>query len=174
MRPQATGGNANHDPSSPVILLPIIVLRHLKFRRSTLWGWLFVLLIGSMSIVAALVRYAALRAIWGEPKANVSHTIDVWAMVEITTSLLAVCSPALRVFFRKTKEKKAYEGSGVHKRVIITSPDLLSTVKSVAGGSDASRECSTVVVGPGEGFGSMHQLTHVESANESQGAQGRK
>ncbi|KAG0643175.1 hypothetical protein HOY80DRAFT_861028, partial [Tuber brumale] len=86
-----------------IIMLPILVLKNLTFRKSALWGWLFILFIGSISIVAALVRYGALRAVWGQTKANVTHTIDVSAMVEITTSLLAVCSPSLRVFFRGKK-----------------------------------------------------------------------
>ncbi|PWW76306.1 hypothetical protein C7212DRAFT_344791 [Tuber magnatum] len=112
-----------------IIMLPILVLKNLTFRKSALWGWLFILFIGSISMVAALVRYGALRAVWGQPKANVSHTIDVSAMVEIATSLLAVCSPSLRVFFRG--KKKPHQPSRRDVRHIHTNPDLLSTVKSV-------------------------------------------
>ena len=111
-----------------VIMLPIMVLKNLTFRKSALWGWLFILFIGSISIVAAIVRYGALRAVWGQPKASVTHTIDVSSMVEITTSLLAVCSPSLRVFFRgKNKPHRPIERD---VRDISTHPDLLSTVKS--------------------------------------------
>jgi len=113
-----------------VIMLPILVLKNLTFRKSALWGWLFILFIGSISIVAAIVRYGALRAVWGQPKASVTHTIDVSSMVEITTSLLAVCSPSLRVFFRG-KKKKPHRPMQRDVRDISTHPDLLSTVKSV-------------------------------------------
>ncbi|CUS12577.1 unnamed protein product [Tuber aestivum] len=112
-----------------IIMLPILVLKNLTFRKSALWGWMFILFIGSISIVAALVRYAALRVVWGQPKASVTHTIDVSAMVEITTSLLAVCSPSLRVFFRG--KKKPHLPSRRDVRHISTNPDLLTTAKSV-------------------------------------------
>ncbi|PUU79021.1 hypothetical protein B9Z19DRAFT_1125746 [Tuber borchii] len=96
-----------------------------------LWGWLFILFIGSISIVAAIVRYGALRAVWGQPKASVTDTIDVSSMVEITSSLFAVCSPSLRVFFGgKNKPHQPIERD---VRDISTHPDLLSTVKSAMG-----------------------------------------
>ncbi|RPA94768.1 hypothetical protein L873DRAFT_1393888 [Choiromyces venosus 120613-1] len=119
-----------------IIMLPILVLKNLTFRKSALWGWLFILFIGSISIVAALVRYGALRAVWGQPKASVTHTIDVAAMVEITTSLLAVCSPSLRAFFRG-KKNKPHRPSQRDVRDISTNPDLLSTVKSTTDARDS-------------------------------------
>jgi len=111
-----------------VIMLPILVLKNLTFRKSALWGWLFILFIGSISIVAAIVRYGALKAVWGQPKASITHTIDVSSMVEITTSLLAVCSPSLRVFFRG--RKKPHRPIQRDVRDISTDPDMISTIKS--------------------------------------------
>jgi len=35
------------------------------------------------------------------PRASITHTIDVWALVEIVSSILAVCLPSLRIFVRK-------------------------------------------------------------------------
>jgi len=89
-----------------IIMLPIVLLRQLTIKRADVWVYVFVLFIGSISIVAALVRYGALRAVWGQPKAEVTHTIDVWAMVEIVTSLIAVCLPAVRAFWKETAREK--------------------------------------------------------------------
>jgi len=111
-----------------VIMLPLLVLKNLTFRKSALWGWLFILFIGSISIVAAIVRYCALRAVWGQPMASVTHTIDVSSMVEMTTSLLAVCSPSLRVFFRG--RKKPHRPIQRDVRDISTHPDMISTIRS--------------------------------------------
>ncbi|PUU79011.1 hypothetical protein B9Z19DRAFT_1125732 [Tuber borchii] len=111
-----------------IIILPIIVLKNLTFRKSALQGWLFILFIGSISIVAAIVRYGALRALWGQPKASMTDTIGVSSMVEITTSFLAIYSPSLPVFFRG--KNKQYQSIERDVRYISTHPDLLSIVKS--------------------------------------------
>jgi cadmium resistance protein CadD (predicted permease) len=58
-----------------IILLPLLVLKQLNFQRAQVAVYAFVLAIGSVSILAALVRYGALRAVWGEPKAEITHTI---------------------------------------------------------------------------------------------------
>ena len=35
------------------------------------------------------------------PRAEITHTIDVWALVEIVSSIIAVCLPNLRTFVRR-------------------------------------------------------------------------
>jgi hypothetical protein len=56
---------------------------------------------GSVSILAALVRFICLKLVQATPRASITHTIDVWALVEIVSSILAVCLPSLRSFARK-------------------------------------------------------------------------
>ena len=66
-------------------------------------GLAFVFFMGSVSIIAALVRFATLKAVQNVPRAVITHTIDVWALVEIVSSILAVCAPSLRVFIRRQR-----------------------------------------------------------------------
>lgn len=77
-------------------------------NRAELGGIALVLCMAALSITAALARWATLEVVQHVPKANITHTIDVWALVEIVASLLAVCLPGLRAFVRKTKGR----GSG--------------------------------------------------------------
>ena len=56
---------------------------------------------GSVSILAALVRFITLKIVQSAPRTVITHTIDVWALVEIVSSILAVCTPSLRTFWRR-------------------------------------------------------------------------
>ena len=56
---------------------------------------------GSISILAALIRFICLKLVQSIPRASITHTIDVWALVEIVSSILAVCLPSLKTFVRK-------------------------------------------------------------------------
>ncbi|KAL1651962.1 hypothetical protein SLS58_000085 [Diplodia intermedia] len=59
------------------------------FTKSELSGLAFVLAMAALSITAALARFVTLELVQHVPKANITHTIDVWALVEIVASLLA-------------------------------------------------------------------------------------
>lgn len=67
-------------------------------------GLAFVLCMAALSITAALARFVTLQLVQRVPKANITHTIDVWALVEIVASLLAVCLPSCRAFVRRSRE----------------------------------------------------------------------
>ncbi|KAI1077912.1 hypothetical protein F5B20DRAFT_549739 [Whalleya microplaca] len=67
-------------------------------------GLAFVLCMAALSISAALARWVTLKLVQDVPKADITHTIDVWALVEIVASLLAVCLPSLRSFIRRKRE----------------------------------------------------------------------
>lgn len=47
------------------------------------------------------MRFVTLKLVHAIPRASITHTIDVWALVEIVSSILAVCLPSLRRFVRK-------------------------------------------------------------------------
>ncbi|KAI0200949.1 hypothetical protein F4808DRAFT_460456 [Astrocystis sublimbata] len=66
-------------------------------------GFAFVVAVAALSIVAALARWVTLNSVRNVPKADITHTIDVWALVEIVASLLAVCLPTLRNFVRRSR-----------------------------------------------------------------------
>ncbi|KAF2688222.1 hypothetical protein K458DRAFT_401590 [Lentithecium fluviatile CBS 122367] len=84
-----------------ILAIPISTLLVTKLGKRDRAGLAFVFLMGSVSILAALIRFICLKLVQSTPKASISHTIDVWALVEIVTSILAVCLPSLRSFARK-------------------------------------------------------------------------
>ncbi|KAL1597789.1 hypothetical protein SLS60_008276 [Paraconiothyrium brasiliense] len=83
-----------------ILSIPISTLLASKLNRTQRAGLAFVFLMGSVSILAALVRFICLKLVQSIPRASITHTIDVWALVEIVSSILAVCLPSLRTFVR--------------------------------------------------------------------------
>jgi hypothetical protein len=84
-----------------ILSIPISTILATKLGRIQRAGLAFVFLMGSVSILAALVRFICLKLVQATPRASITHTIDVWALVEIVSSILAVCLPSLRSFARK-------------------------------------------------------------------------
>ncbi|KAL5390667.1 hypothetical protein DPSP01_001740 [Paraphaeosphaeria sporulosa] len=84
-----------------ILSIPISTLLATKLNRTQRAGLAFIFLMGSISILAALVRFICLKLVQSVPRASITHTIDVWALVEIVSSILAVCLPSLRTFVRK-------------------------------------------------------------------------
>jgi hypothetical protein len=84
-----------------ILSIPIGTLLSTKLNRTQRAGLAFVFLMGSISILAALVRFICLKLVQSIPRASITHTIDVWALVEIVSSILAVCLPSLRTFVRQ-------------------------------------------------------------------------
>ncbi|GAP88409.1 putative archaeal flagellin n-terminal-like domain-containing protein [Rosellinia necatrix] len=68
-------------------------------------GFALVAAVAGLSIVAALARWVTLWLVHDVPKANITHTIDVWALVEIVASIVAVCLPSLRAFVRRHRHR---------------------------------------------------------------------
>ncbi|KAF2121417.1 hypothetical protein BDV96DRAFT_211808 [Lophiotrema nucula] len=95
-----------------ILAIPISTLLTTKLGRTERAGLAFVFLMGSVSIVAALVRFITLKIIQGVPKAEITHTIDVWALVEIVSSILAVCLPSLRAFVRRHSRHRLDSNNG--------------------------------------------------------------
>jgi glucan phosphoethanolaminetransferase (alkaline phosphatase superfamily) len=83
-----------------ILAIPISTIMATKLGKTERAGLAFVFLMGSVSILAALVRFICLKLVQSIPRASISHTIDVWALVEIVASILAVCLPSLRSFAR--------------------------------------------------------------------------
>ncbi|KAI0443490.1 hypothetical protein F4803DRAFT_311703 [Xylaria telfairii] len=105
---------ANISTDLVILSLPIFALTTLSRERRALttetrvtkaeWsGFALVIAVAALSIVAALARWITLELVQNVPKANITHTIDVWALVEIVASLLAVCLPSLRSFVRRSR-----------------------------------------------------------------------
>ncbi|KAI1166220.1 hypothetical protein F5B18DRAFT_96780 [Nemania serpens] len=105
---------ANISTDLVILALPLFALTSLsRGRRARTmdtsmtkaeWsGFAFVIAIAALSIVAALVRWITLKLVENVPRANITHTIDVWALVEIVASLLAACLPSLRSCVRRSR-----------------------------------------------------------------------
>ncbi|PVI02511.1 hypothetical protein DM02DRAFT_626708 [Periconia macrospinosa] len=84
-----------------ILSIPISTILATRLGRTERAGLAFVFLMGSVSVIAALIRFICLKLIQSSPKASITHTIDVWALVEIVSSILAVCLPSLRMFARR-------------------------------------------------------------------------
>jgi hypothetical protein len=84
-----------------ILGIPISTLMATKLGKKEKAGLTFVFVLGSISIIAALVRFITLKLIQGVEKASITHTIDVWALVEIVSSIIAICLPSLRTFVRR-------------------------------------------------------------------------
>ncbi|KAJ4296925.1 hypothetical protein N0V90_006973 [Kalmusia sp. IMI 367209] len=84
-----------------ILSIPISTLLAISMNKTQRAGLAFVFLMGSVSILAALVRFICLKLVQSTPRASITHTIDVWALVEIVSSILAVCLPSLRTFVRR-------------------------------------------------------------------------
>ncbi|KAK0645091.1 hypothetical protein DIS24_g8218 [Lasiodiplodia hormozganensis] len=93
--------------------------------KAELSGLAVVLIMAALSITSALARFITLELVQNVPKANITHTIDVWALVEIVASLLAVCLPSLRAFVRRWREgsKRGSRDSGVRKASMVPTAD---------------------------------------------------
>ncbi|OJD40565.1 archaeal flagellin n-terminal-like domain-containing protein [Diplodia corticola] len=85
----------------------------LAFGKAELSGLALVLAMAALSITAATARFVTLELVRHVPKASITHTIDVWALVEIVASLLAVCLPSLRAFVRGRRRAAAGKRGGV-------------------------------------------------------------
>lgn len=84
-----------------ILSIPISTLLEARLGKIERTGLIFVFFMGIISVLAALVRFACLKLVQSTPRASITHTIDVWALVEIVSSILAVCLPSLRVFMRR-------------------------------------------------------------------------
>ncbi|KAK5008832.1 hypothetical protein LTR16_003825, partial [Cryomyces antarcticus] len=71
-----------------ILSIPIASLAAMRLGKVEVSGLLFVFLMGSVSIIAALTRFVCLKLVQNVPKASITHTIDVWALVEIVASLI--------------------------------------------------------------------------------------
>lgn len=95
--------------ATDIVILSIPVhalwLRKSRFGTADTAGLVFVFAMGSVSIIAALVRFVCLALVRNVPRASITHTIDVWALVEIVSSVLAVCAPSCRAFGRMIGER---------------------------------------------------------------------
>lgn len=111
---------ANVTTDLVILAVPVLVLftlgrerRRLTMRagmgKVEISGIVFVLCMAALSIIAALARWITLFLVRDVPKANITHTIDVWALVEIVSSLVAVCLPSLRSFARKRRDRNKRE-----------------------------------------------------------------
>lgn len=121
-----------------ILSIPISTLLKTTLQRKERAGLFFIFLMGSISVLAALVRFVCLKLVQSIPRASITHTIDVWALVEIVSSILAVCLPSLRTFVRQ------HTPSSHTKSVSRSSSGMgsVDTVPSTAALPDFVRVCS--------------------------------
>lgn len=93
---------ANVATDAVVLSIPVHALwiRAKQFGNGDRAVLVFVFAMGNVSNVVALVRFVCLALVRNVLKASITHTIEVWALVEIVSSILTVCAPSCRAFER--------------------------------------------------------------------------
>ncbi|KAK7962998.1 uncharacterized protein PG986_003823 [Apiospora aurea] len=124
--------------------------------RPEMTGVAFVVAMSALSITAALARFVTLKLVQDVPRANITHTIDVWALVEIVASLMAVSLPTLRVFVRKRRGRghrpgrtMRSRGEGSSKVSIISDRRRYASVIGSRGGDSNAERAGPVAGMPG-------------------------
>jgi hypothetical protein len=119
-----------------IVSIPLSAIAGANLRKVEILGIVFVLLMGSASIIAAVARFIILKIVEHVPRASITHTIDVCATIEIFTSLCAVCLPSLRAFVRTRRPDSSKTGS--HLRSASKSSPLLKDSSPLGGHVSAS------------------------------------
>ncbi|KAG0634906.1 hypothetical protein HOY80DRAFT_1140305 [Tuber brumale] len=98
-----------------ILAVPLSLLHTLQLGRRQVVALIVVFLIGGLSIFAVVARFIIIfPKIKKNAKAPIVHTYELWALIEIMSSQLAVCLPALRGWLRGRKDnrsRKAWVGS---------------------------------------------------------------
>ena len=126
-----------------IVSIPISAIAASRLRKIELVGIFFVLLMGSISIVAAVARFIVLKIVEHVPRSSITHTIDVCATIEIVASLAAVCMPSLRAFTRQRRPESTRSSSSKDSS---TSSPLLQVSSSLGGGHPISPLTASRVV----------------------------
>jgi len=102
----------------PLIWIPIRLVRFLKLSRTDMWGMALVAVVGSISIIISIVRFAALYAAVNDNNmdAFLLKTF-VWSCIEETAGQCASCLPAFRVLLRRRSNAKNGSSIGYPSRV---------------------------------------------------------
>jgi len=114
-----------------ILAVPLSVLHTLQLGRRQAVALAVVFLIGGLSIIAAVARFVIIfPKIRRNAKAPIVHTYELWALIEITSSQLTVCLPALRGWLRGRKDNRSRKAWGSNER---------KTASDVSGGSSGRK-----------------------------------
>jgi len=114
-----------------ILAVPLSVLHTLQLGRRQAVALAVVFLIGGLSIFAAVARFVIIfPKIRRNAKAPIVHTYELWALIEITSSQLTVCLPALRGWLRGRKDNRSRKAWGSNER---------KTASDVSGGSSGRK-----------------------------------
>ncbi|KAI5786965.1 hypothetical protein DFH27DRAFT_603537 [Peziza echinospora] len=105
-----------------IMALPITVLRSLNLRRRDLFALSFVFIVGVVTILAAVIRYAVVYETFRKPSAptNVEKKINdimvvmSWCFIEAYLAQIAFCLPAFRVFLRSKSADSSTRPTGLN------------------------------------------------------------
>lgn len=100
-----------------------------------------VFFIGGLSIFAAIARFFVIYPkVRRDEKASIINTYELWALVEITTSQMAVCLPALRVYLRGHQSKKTGQSWNTRTDELHTGASRSTTAVGKDGESSSFQE----------------------------------
>ncbi|PUU78902.1 hypothetical protein B9Z19DRAFT_28771 [Tuber borchii] len=136
-----------------ILAVPLSVLHTLQLRRRQVVALVVVFLIGGLSIFAAVARFVIMfPEIKKNAKAPIVHAYELWALIEIASSQLTVCLPALRGWLRGRKDNRSRKTWGGNGRKTVSGVSGGSSAKKMRGGEDSFPGSDVSGVESGERF----------------------
>lgn len=136
-----------------ILAVPLSVLHTLQLGRRQAVALVVVFLIGGLSIFAAVARFVIIfPKIKKNAKAPIVHTYELWALIEIASSQLTVCLPALRGWLRGRKDNRNRKTWGGNGRKTVSGVSGGSSTKKTRGSEDSFPDSDVSGVESGERF----------------------
>lgn len=136
-----------------ILAVPLSVLHTLQLGRRQVVALVVVFLIGGLSIFAAVARFVVIfPKIKKNAKAPIVHTYELWALIEIASSQLTVCLPALRGWLRGRKDSRSRMTWGGNWQKTVSGVSGGSSGKKTRGSEDSFPDSDVSGVESGERF----------------------
>lgn len=102
-----------------IMVIPILVLRTLNLRRSEIFAIAFLLSLGCLTVIAALLRFAYVtkrNALGKSGSPNLVTQAQIWSYAEVCIAIFAACLPAGRVVLARRRVRSTTGGSSSRGR----------------------------------------------------------
>ncbi|KAL7274280.1 hypothetical protein RUND412_002826 [Rhizina undulata] len=97
-----------------LVIIPSVIIRSLHLQTRERYAFLFVVVVGSISIVSSIMRFTVIYVGTAglEFGKGSGDTIAIWGMIEMSSAFIACCLPSMRAFIRRdTPEKHSKDAS---------------------------------------------------------------
>ncbi|KAI5803014.1 hypothetical protein EDC01DRAFT_645518 [Geopyxis carbonaria] len=142
-----------------VMLLGLFLIRNLQLGRRQKMALVFIIIVGSIPIIASAVRYSNVRTIITDTnKERVRHSlfnVELWSLLDGNFAIYTTCLPALRAFLRSREPRTTVSGSGGTGKKL---KSLWSSVVSTTTYSKSEQDTEMALDTANEGWSSKTNL----------------